>query len=67
MTADDDLPDGWSNPDGKRRPDWLTARFWSQIFAGLAVAALVAALDANWQSRNAVILAGSGILAAIIS
>jgi hypothetical protein len=51
VTADDDLPGGWSNPDGDLRPPWLEAPFWGQIAGGLAVAAIGFAWDAGWRSR----------------
>src|SRR5712692_4761687 len=37
VTADDDLPGGWSNPDGTERLQWLTALFWGQLSMGLGV------------------------------
>ena len=33
ITIDDDLPGGWSNPDGTVRPPWLEAPFWGQVAA----------------------------------
>lgn len=37
ITADDDLPGGWSNPDGKATPHCATAGFWGQLLGGGAV------------------------------
>ena len=37
VTIDDDLPGGFSNPDGKSTPDWLTAEFWGKLVGGIAV------------------------------
>ena len=54
ITADDDLPGGWSNPDGSVRPPWLEAPFWGYIAAGLAVSAAGFALEAGWRSRNGI-------------
>lgn len=54
ITLDDDLPGGWSNPDGTLPPPWREATFWSQIFVGLALSACGFAADAGWHSRAAV-------------
>ncbi len=40
VTADEDLPDGWANPDGTRTPDWETRRYWGRLFGGGAVVCL---------------------------
>jgi len=50
ITLDDDLPGGWDNPDGSRRPEWLTAPYWAQIFTGLSVASFVSAIDEDSRS-----------------
>jgi hypothetical protein len=50
ITVDDDLPVGWSNPDGTVRPPWLEASFWGQISGGLAVSALGFAIDVGWRT-----------------
>jgi hypothetical protein len=31
ITIDDDLPGGWSNPDGKAVPEWKTLWWWADI------------------------------------
>jgi hypothetical protein len=50
ITIDEDLPGGWSNPDGTVRPPWRQSPFWGQITAGLAISAIGFAIDAGWQS-----------------
>lgn len=50
VTIDDDLPGGWSNPDGAARPDWLQAPFWGQIVVGVAISVVGFAIDAGWRS-----------------
>lgn len=45
VTADDDLPGGWSNPDGTQTPEWRTAPFWGRIILGLAISGAVGAFD----------------------
>ena len=50
-TIDDDLPGGWSNPDGSVRPPWREPAFWGQIVAGLSLSALGFAIDVGWNSR----------------
>ena len=37
ITADDDLPGGWSNPDGTRKPDWQTSAFGGNLFGRGAI------------------------------
>ena len=67
ITIDDDLVGGWSNPDGKQGPDWLRARFWGRLFAGLAVSAVVTGLDGDWVPRRLVLLGGGAVAAATVS
>ena len=45
VTFDDDLPGGFSNPDGTRIPDWKTREFWLQTLAGLVISGLASLLD----------------------
>lgn len=45
ITIDDDLKGGWSNPDGKARPEILTGAFWAKISAGIACAFAGAGID----------------------
>jgi hypothetical protein len=65
LTIDDDMSGGWSNPDGKTRPDWQTARFLGYILAGLAVSSAAAILDDNWVSRRGALLGGCALLAGV--
>ena len=67
ITIDDDLPGGWSNPDGKRRPDWLRARFWGNLFAGLAASAVVAGMDGDWVPWRLMLYGGGALVAASVS
>ena len=50
ITLDDDLPGGFSNPDGAVKPEWLRAPFWAQISLGTAIAASVAAVEVGSSS-----------------
>lgn len=45
VTADDDLPGGWSNPDGTVTPPWRTSIFWGQLAVGSSVASFISAFD----------------------
>ena len=45
VTADDDLPGGWANPDGLAVPQWETAEFRGQLLGGAAIVALAFALQ----------------------
>ena len=67
ITIDDDVPGGWSNPDGKQRPDWLRARFWGRLLAGLAASAVVAGLDGDWVPRRLMLFGGGALAAATVS
>jgi hypothetical protein len=67
ITLDDDLPGGWSNPDGSVRPPWREAPFWGQIVAGLALSAAGFAVDVGWQSRVAVPYWIAALSAALIA
>src|SRR5258708_31209787 len=58
ITADDDLPGGWSNPDGTIPPPWRTALFWGQVSMGFAISGVVAALDAGLRTGAAFAIAG---------
>jgi hypothetical protein len=44
ITIDDDLPGGWSNPDGTVRPPWKSAFFWADIVFRLALAFALCAI-----------------------
>jgi hypothetical protein len=60
VTLDDDLPGGWSNPDGSVRPPWLESPFWGQIAGGGALSVFGAALDggvATWAGLRLCIMA----------
>ena len=67
VTIDDDLPGGWSNPDGSVRPPWREAAFWGQIVAGLSVSALGFAIDVGWNSRDSAPFWLMGFVAALVS
>ena len=71
VTLDDDLPGGWSNPDGSARPDWLEAPFWGQVVCGVAISLAGFALDAGWRSPTGLRLwslaVGVGFLGAALS
>jgi hypothetical protein len=53
ITLDDDLPGGWSKPDGSVRPPWLQPPFWGMVTAGLGASAVGFAIDAGWRSAEA--------------
>lgn len=46
VTADDDLPGGWSNPEGTTPPPWVTARSWGLLSVGFSIAMLAFAIEA---------------------
>ena len=55
VTADDDLPGGWSNPDGSIRPPWKRAFYWGHIAVGFAIAFAAFAIDAGWLTQLAAV------------
>ena len=67
ITLDDDLPGGFSNPDGTTKPDWLGPLFWAQLVAGLAIASTVAALDVGVTTSLGVTFVGAALAAAAVA
>ena len=52
VTIDDDLPGGWSNPDGSVRPPWLESAFWLQIAGGVGISVAARAIEVLWHSGS---------------
>ena len=68
VTADDDLPGGWSNPDGTVTPPWRTRPFWGQMAVGCGVSAFVtAAFDAGILTPTGIGFACVGLAAESIA
>ena len=63
VTADDDLPGGWSNPDGTIPPPWRTVVAWGQLSVGFAISSLVAALDTGLRTSVGAGFAVAGLAA----
>ena len=55
ITIDDDLPGGWSNPDGTLPPPWKCAKFWAEIIFRLACALGACAVGEGWKTSEAVV------------
>jgi hypothetical protein len=55
ITADDDLPGGWSNPDGTVPPPWKNAGFWALVLFRLALALALCAMGEGWKTAGAVL------------
>ncbi len=53
-TIDDDLPGGWSNPDGKTRPPWLHWQPWLLLALDGCIAGFGFAIDAGIMTVGAV-------------
>src|SRR5262245_3598997 len=62
ITADDDMPGGWSNRDGSTRPPWLIASFWRQLSLGFAIARFVSAIDSGSRSQSRIIFVVVGVM-----
>jgi len=52
ITVDDDLPGGWSNPDGKIRPPWLYWENWAEVASRGAISGIGFAIDAGWHTAQ---------------
>lgn len=67
VTADDDLPGGWSNPDGTEPPPWRTAIFYGQVCTGVAVSAFVAGVEAGIRTSLGIGFFVGGLAAALMA
>jgi len=68
VTADDDLPSGWSNPDGETPPPWSYREFWGEFVLRAALSGVGFSVDAIPEFlQSAIWLAGAigGIFAGI--
>lgn len=70
VTADDDLPGGWSNPDGTAPPPWVTAWFWGLLALRVSIAMLAFVVERLLSGSDiGTVLAltvGSAVLAAVL-
>jgi len=70
VTADDDLPGGWSNPDGTVPPPWRTALFWGQLSMGAAISGSVTALEMGALTKYgiefALVAVATGVIAFVL-
>jgi hypothetical protein len=55
VTIDDDLPGGWSNPDGKTPPPWKFREFWGEFLLRAALSAIGFAADAGVDSQQGIV------------
>jgi len=67
IAADDDLPGGWSNPDGTVPPPWRTTLFWGQLSMGAAIFAFVTALEMGVLTRYGIEFAFVAVAAGVIA
>lgn len=67
ITIDDDFPGGWSNPDGKSRPEWTKGVWYLDIFFTRGSVAVVAfAFEYRAESRLALeLLAAAAVMAGV--
>lgn len=67
VTADDDLPGGWSNPDGTVPPPWVTLLFWGLLALRFSIAMLAFVVERLLSASDIVLFlalaAGSAVLA----
>jgi hypothetical protein len=63
ITLDDDLPGGWSNPNGKQRPEWLTGIWHLNLWVCQGALVLLAfAFDARESLANVFALTGAAVV-----
>jgi Flp pilus assembly pilin Flp len=55
VTIDDDLPGGFSNPDGKARGPWREWENWADLAARGACSGVGFAIDNGWNTPSAVL------------
>jgi hypothetical protein len=67
VTADDDLPGGWSNPDGDLTPPWRTTLFWGQMAVGGSVSALVTGFESGVHTRTGVAFSLVGLVCGLLA
>lgn len=70
VTADDDLPGGWSNPDGTVPPPWVTAWFWGLLAVRFSIAMLAFVVERVLSNGDfalcLVVAVGSAVLAVVL-
>jgi hypothetical protein len=67
VTADDDLPGGWSNPDGDVIPPWQTTLFWGQLAVGCGVSALITALEIGVHTRTGIAFCSASLVCGLLA
>lgn len=67
VTADDDLPGGWNNPDGSRKPDWELPEFWCNVTGRGAIVCAAFLLQVGVASTAAAVLVSAGASLALLS
>lgn len=55
VTIDDDLPGGWSNPDGKNPPPWRSAAFWGELMLRASISLAGFAVDSGLTMQGGVL------------
>lgn len=67
VTADDDAPGGFFNPDGTATPHWATAEFWGKLCAGSAVVCVAFLVQHGFSSSWVYYLVPAFMLLAVLS
>lgn len=67
VTFDDDLPGGWSNPDGTVTPEWRTGLFWGRLAVGVSVALCVSSFDVGLLTRTGIVFGCLGLASALLA
>jgi hypothetical protein len=66
ITADDDLPGGWSNPDGTRPPDWHYREFWGWLVLRTGVSFLGFASDVGISSAQGILFVALALIGSLV-
>ena len=62
ITLDDDLPGGWSNPNGDIPPPWKHRDFWGVLLLRTSMSWVGFAIDHGWNSSDGAIFWAIAIL-----
>lgn len=67
VTADDDLPGGWSNPDGTRTPDWQIPEFWGGMLGRGAIVCVAFLAQLGLGAPSVAYFVSAGVFSAVMS
>ena len=69
VTIDDDLPGGFSNPNGNARGPWREWEYWADLAARGAISGFGFAIDRGWNTPAAIVpwvVSATGVVASLL-